>query len=325
MVSKRLVLLLVVLCSVVAISSLRFSSSANFSRSALDPQTDPNTALSRGRSLLKQGHADQALGYLEAALNQFTQTNNARGIAAAQDALGDLYMIQGQDKVALDHYRKAYESFVVARGKDQTDQAAASNVASRAGATANAATQTAGSLADNGFNANLMLAKIGDANYRLGHLSEAGSAYLMMNVKKPESAAAKTTRRFGGLGGIAGIMSTGRVSVEAPTSAAVGLLEAKKELDEYRIAIVYMTYELGLGRLAFANNDQKGSKDLPPSSSTGRSCWPRPMPPAWPSGGSRPRPPGEQRRGIVPAPDPGQGEQTPLGNPRRQRRSSRGG
>ncbi|PYS62270.1 MAG: hypothetical protein DMF74_13805 [Acidobacteria bacterium] len=255
MVSKRLVLLLVVLCSVVAISSLRFSSSANFSRSALDPQTDPNTALSRGRSLLKQGHADQALRYLEAALNQFTQTNNARGIAAAQDALGDLYMIQGQDKVALDHYRKAYESFVVARGKDQTDQAAASTVASRAGATANAATQTAGSLADNGFNANLMLAKIGDANYRLGHLSEAGSAYLMMNVKKPESAAAKTTRRFGGLGGIAGIMSTGRVSVEAPTSAAVGLLEAKKELDEYRIAIVYMTYELGLGRLAFANND----------------------------------------------------------------------
>src|SRR5438128_483648 len=100
-----------------------------------------------------------------------------------------------------------------------------------------------------------MLAKIGDANYRLGHLSEAGSAYLMMNVKKPESAAAKTTRRFGGLGGIAGIMSTGRVSVEAPTSAAVGLLEAKKELDEYRVAVVYMTYELGLGRLAFANND----------------------------------------------------------------------
>ena len=255
MFSKRFVVLLVVLCSAAFISSLLFSVSANISRVTLDSQTDPNTALSRGRSLLKQGHADQALGYLEAALNQFTQTNNARGIAAAQDALGDLYMIQGQDKVALDHYRKAYESFVVARGKDQTDQTAASSVASRAGATANAATQTAGSLADNGFNANLMLAKIGDANYRLGHLSEAGSSYLMMNVKKPESAAAKTTRRFGGLGGIAGIMSTGRVSVEAPTSAAVGLLEAKKEFDEYRVAIVYMTYELGLGRLAFANND----------------------------------------------------------------------
>src|SRR5260370_19119358 len=148
MVSKRLVLLLVVLCSVVAISSLRFSSSANFSRSAFDPQTDPNTALNRGRSLLKQGHADQALGYLEAALNQFTQTNNARGIAAARDALGDLYMIQGQHKVALDHYRKAYESFVVARGKDQTDQVAASSVASRVCATVKAIYQPVCSLVD---------------------------------------------------------------------------------------------------------------------------------------------------------------------------------
>ena len=110
MASKRLVLLLVVVCFLAVISSLRLSSAANISRFALDSQTDPNTALSRGRSLLKQGHADQALGYLEAALDQFTQTNNARGIAAAQDALGDLYMIQGQDKVALDHYRKAYRS-----------------------------------------------------------------------------------------------------------------------------------------------------------------------------------------------------------------------
>src|SRR5438105_297842 len=50
-------------------------------------------------------------------------------------------------------------------------------------------------------------------------------------------------------------MTTGRPSVEAPTTAATGLLESKKELDDYRVAIVYMTYELGLGRLAFANND----------------------------------------------------------------------
>ena len=252
---KRFTVLLIVFCSAAFTSSLLFSSSANVSPAVLDSQTDPNTALSRGRSLLKQGHADQALSYLETALNLFTQTNNTRGIAAAQDALGDLYMIQGQDKVALDHYRKAYDSFVAARGKDQTDQAAASSLASRAGSTANAATQTAASVVDNGYNANLMLAKIGDANYRLGHLSEAGSAYLMMSVKRPETAAAKVTRRLGGLGAIGAIMTTGRPSVEAPTSAATGLLETKKELDDYRVAIVYMTYELGLGRLAFANND----------------------------------------------------------------------
>lgn len=221
----------------------------------IEPQTDPNTTLSRGRALLKQGHADQALGYLESALNLFTQSNNSRGVAAAQDALGDLYLVQGQYKVALDHYQKAYEAFASASSKDQTDQAAANSVASHAGSTAAAATETAGSAAANGFNANLMLAKIGDTNYRLGRLSEAGTSYAMMNVKKPESAGAKVTRHLGGLGGIIGAAQTGRVSIGAPTDAAVGLLETKKEFDEYRVAIVYMTYELGMGRIAFANND----------------------------------------------------------------------
>src|SRR2546430_17521565 len=86
-------------------------------------------------------------------------------------------------------------------GKDQTNAAAANSVANRAGSTASAATQTAESTLDNGFNANLMLAKIGDTNYRLGQMSEASTAYFMMNVKKPESAGAKVTRRFGGLNG----------------------------------------------------------------------------------------------------------------------------
>src|SRR5712692_2614190 len=219
------------------------------------PQTDPNTTLSRGRALLKQGHADQALGYLENALNLFTQSNSARGVAAAEDGLGDLYLIQGQYRVALDHYRSAYEAFVAASSKDEQNQAAANSVAGRAGSTAAAATETAGSAAASGFNANLMLAKIGDTNYRLGRMSEASTAYAMMNVKKPESAAAKVTRRLGGLGGILGSISTGNVSIATPTSSAIGLLETKKEFDEYRVAIVYMTYEVGMGRIAFANND----------------------------------------------------------------------
>ena len=220
------------------------------------PQSDPATSLSRGRSLLKQGHADQALPLLQSALSAFTQTNNPRGVAAAEDALGDLYMVQGQYKVALDHYQGAYKSFVVASGKDQTSAAGANTAAGMTGSgTASAATQTATSSLDNGFNANLMLAKIGDTHYHLGQMSEASTAYFMMNVKKPESAAAKATRRLGGLGGIGGILSTGRPSVEVPTSAAVGLLEAGKELQEYRIAIVYMTFELGTGRIAFANKD----------------------------------------------------------------------
>lgn len=243
------------LFSLVFAFQFSFTTSAQKFVTGAQQQGDASTALSRGRTLLKQGHADQALGYLQTALDGYTQTNNQRGIAAAHDALGDLYLVQGQYSVALDHYQKAYDAFTVAAGNDQKTDAAANTVASRAGSTASAATETATSAADNGFNANLMLAKIGDTNFRLGQLSDAGSAYARMYVKKPESIAAKTGRRFGGLGGIVGSISTGRVDVGAPTSAAVGLLEAKKEMDEYRIAIVYMTYELGMGRIAFANND----------------------------------------------------------------------
>ena len=246
-------------------SPLLFPVSAHNPRSlslVVEPQqNDPSTALSRGRAMLKQGHADQALGYLETALNLYTQTNNSRGIAASEDGLGDLYMIQGQYKVALDHYQKAYQAFVVGRGQDEKSQAAAGTAANLAGnSTASAATQTAASTLDNGFNANLMLAKIGDTNYRLGRMSEAGTAYLTMSVKKPEGAAAKATRRFGGLGGIVGSITTGNVNVATPTSSAIGLLEAKKELDEYRVAIVYMTYELGTGRIAFANNEMETAR-----------------------------------------------------------------
>ena len=55
-------------------------------------------------------------------------------------------------------------------------------------------------------------------------------------------------------------MSTGRVDVAAPTSAVITLLEAKKELDLYRTAIVYSTYELGMGRINYFNNDLEGAK-----------------------------------------------------------------
>ncbi|HXI61516.1 MAG TPA: CHAT domain-containing tetratricopeptide repeat protein [Pyrinomonadaceae bacterium] len=254
-INKYLLTAALVIVAFVAPLLLTVDAHYSVSSSLAEPQTDPSTSLSRGRALLKQGHADQALPLLESALNSFTQTNNARGIAAAQDALGDLYMIQGQYKVALDQYKSAYQSFVVASGKDQTSASAANNVASRAGSTASAATETASSTLDNGFNANLMLAKIGDTNYRLGQMSDASTAYFQMTVKKPESAGAKVTRRLGGLGGIIGSVSTGNVNIATPTSSAIGLLETKKELDEYRVAIVYMTFELGMGRIAFANKD----------------------------------------------------------------------
>jgi CHAT domain-containing protein len=215
-----------------------------------------DAALEQGRRLLKRGQADQALGYLETALKLYTAAKSNRGIAAAHNELGDLYLRQGQYKVALDHYQQAYQAFASAHGTDQKNEAVAGSAASRvAGGTAGSLTDAAASTADNGFNANLMLAKIGDTSFRLGRFSDAAAAYGHMQVRKPEGAASRTTRRFGGLGGVIGGISTGRVEVEAPTSAVVGLLEVTKEISLYRDSIVYSVYEMGMGRVAYFNND----------------------------------------------------------------------
>lgn len=208
-------------------------------------------ALREGRRLLKRGKADQALGQLQTALKLYTASKNNHGIAAANNELGDLYLRQGQYNVALDHYKRALDGFVQGDKKQAEATAAASMVDSRL---ANA------NIADDKFNANLMLAKIGDVNFRLGRFSDATSAYSQMQAKKPEGAASRTTRRFGGLGGMLGGISTGKVEIAAPTSAAVGLLEARKELDLYRDSIVYSSYELGMGRLAYAQKDFDGAK-----------------------------------------------------------------
>ena len=216
------------------------------------PQTDAaGSALQEGRRLLKRGQSDQALSQLQKALNLYTAAKNNHGVAATENELGDLYLRQGDYNVALDHYKKALNGFVGADKKNEQTAAAASLVDSRL---ANA------NIADDKFNANLMLAKIGDVNFRLGRLAEASSAYGQMAVKKPESTASKVGRRFGGFGAIMGAASTGRVSVEAPVSAVTVALEAKKELDEYRVSIVFSSYEIGMGRIAYAQNDLESAK-----------------------------------------------------------------
>lgn len=200
-------------------------------------QTDQaGAALREGRRLLKRGQADQALIKLRAALNLYTTAKNNSGIAAAHNEIGDLYLRQGQYQVALDNYQKALDGFLAFDAKKEAVNAAVG-------------------LGDDKYNANLMLAKIGEVNFRLGRTADSRAAYGRMVVKKPEGAASKVGRRFGGLSAITGGISTGRVSVAAPTSALTVALEAKKELDEYRVSIVYSSYELGMGRLAYADND----------------------------------------------------------------------
>jgi len=231
----------------------------SFSANTPEPQSDQgHQALSQGRQLLQRGRADQALVQLQKALQLFTSANNAGGLAATHNELGDLYLRQGQYPVALDHYQKAFDGFVNIKKPDVTN--AASGVSAVAGSEAGAGVSAAATVADDKFNANLMLAKIGDVNFRLGKMSEALSAYSRMEVKKPESAASKVTRRFGGLGAIVGGVQTGNVAIAAPTSAITMALEAKKELDEYRVSIVYSSYELGVGRIAYVSNDPETAK-----------------------------------------------------------------
>jgi len=209
---------------------------------AVMQQTDQaGAALREGRRLLKRGHADQALVQLRTALNLYTTAKNNSGIAAAHNEIGDLYLRQGQYQIALDNYQKALDGFLAPDPKK-------------------AAAEAMTGLGDDKYNANLMLAKIGDVNFRLGKIAESRAAYDRMVVKKPEGAASKVGRRFGGLSAIAGGITTGKVSVEAPTSALTVALEAKKELDEYRNSIVYSSYQLGLGRLAYESNDLEGAK-----------------------------------------------------------------
>jgi CHAT domain-containing protein/tetratricopeptide (TPR) repeat protein len=219
-----------------------------------------DSALKEGKQLLRRGHADRALGYLENALQLYTAAKNRRGVASAQNELGDLYLRQGQTRIALDHYRNAYEALMGVLSQETTEAGAAGSAARMAGSDAGAVAETAAGASDTGFNANLILAKIGDTNARLGRTADAAAAYAQMRVKKPESAAARTTRRFGGLGGMLGSISTGKVDVAVPTSTVIGVLEAKKEFDLYRDSIVYSTFELGMGRINYFNNDLEGAK-----------------------------------------------------------------
>jgi CHAT domain-containing protein/tetratricopeptide (TPR) repeat protein len=214
-------------------------------------------ALQEGRRLLKRGKADRALGQLQTALNLYTAANNKKGVAAAHNELGDLYLRQGQNKTALDHYQQAYEALTGVVGQEQRDAAAAGTAARMVpSARAGQAVDTAASASDSGFNSKLLLAKIGDTNYQLGEFETAASSYSLMSPKKPESIAKKA-------GGIFGKMAPSIILGNATDSAAIGsaagavggALVAKNELEQYRTSIVYMTYELGMGRIAFAQND----------------------------------------------------------------------
>ncbi len=246
------------LINIVLIASLVVGlASVTTGRSVETVQGDTaSTALKEGRRLLKSGKADQALGHLQKALSLYTAAKNRRGIASAHNELGDLYLRQGQARTALGHFETAYETLSGALDSEQKSAAAATDAVSRADSQAAMLTETAAGAVDTGFNAQLLLAKIGDTNYRLGQMGPAAAAFSRMTVKKPESAAKKAGGIFGR---IAPSIALGNATDSATLGSAAGAvgsaLVAKNELDQYRTSIIYMTYHLGMGRIAFAGND----------------------------------------------------------------------
>jgi CHAT domain-containing protein len=215
------------------------------------PQGDKaqaSQALKQGRALLKRGKSDQALERLQTALKIYKQSGSPKGEAAASDALGDLYMRQGQYSVALNYYQGAHDAF-------------------RAAASKQGALENTLGMPDNEYNANLMLAKIGESNYQLGKVSEANAAYSQMNVVKPDptklatggGAAPKKSGGFGGLGALAkNIPGAGGGSGVDKAMAVAGAVKGAIEL--YRQSIVYSAHEMGLGRVDYYNKSYDSSK-----------------------------------------------------------------
>jgi CHAT domain-containing protein len=250
--SRSIILTFILACAVVAAPFNRavVAAPAASPRATLSPPPQGEQpaagggmeSLRQGRKWLKQGRADQALPLLESALRSFSAAGAVRGQAASHDALGDLYSRQGQHRTALSNYQKAHELFQQA--------------ASRPGSII--ARRVVG-IGDEEFNANLMLAKIGEAHYRAGNVAESGTTYAQMRVKKPDTSTLGVAKKGGGLLGSIGSLGRGIARGDASISTgvnAVGTIsQVQQTFELYRQSILYATYELGLGRVNYFNEE----------------------------------------------------------------------
>jgi Uncharacterized protein conserved in bacteria len=209
-------------------SSSRPTPSTAATQIGKEPTGGADAEREAGRRALRGGKAGTALVHLENALKLYSQGGDKSGEAATHDLLGELYEQQGSYRVALEHFVSALKLYAEPHAK-------------------------AGE-----YNANLMLAKIGNMYYRQGDLESARGAYSRMSVKKPGS---KAKGLLGALGGIAaGQVSDNRgVEIGAPTVG--GALSAKEVFNRYRRVIIYAGYEIGLGRVDYRAGDLKSAKD----------------------------------------------------------------
>jgi CHAT domain-containing protein/tetratricopeptide (TPR) repeat protein len=180
-----------------------------------------------GRRYLRRGEAGEALVHLENALRLYKGSDKF-GEAATHDLLGNLYERQGRYGLALEHYQSALRIYTEPKIKDAE------------------------------YNANLMLAKIGNMYYQQGNLAAARDAYGRMKVKKPGS---KAKGLLGALGGVAVGQSSDNKGVEIGAPTVGSALSAKEIFDHYRKTIVYAGHLIGLGRVEYRAGDLKSARD----------------------------------------------------------------
>ncbi|MDT5261179.1 MAG: hypothetical protein QOC61_183 [Acidobacteriota bacterium] len=203
----------------------------------------------QGRALLHRGRAAESLVHLERALKAFQQSNDRSGEASTQDLLGELYERQGRYDLALEHFRAAHDLYAAGSVGGTLPDAPVGGIPGvstvKAGASASAALTTE----ESGYNAQLMLAKIGQMLYRRGDIAGARATFAQMTVKKPDtSAGGKVKRTKGLLGGLGVALGSDNSSVQVGAPTVGSLLTVKDQLNHYREVVIYATYELGLGR-----------------------------------------------------------------------------
>jgi CHAT domain-containing protein/predicted negative regulator of RcsB-dependent stress response len=207
----------------------------------------------QGRALLRRGRAAEALVRLERALELFRQQNDRAGEASVRDLLGDLYERQGQFDAALRHYEAAYEIFSGMAARENRQPEIVGALSTQEGT----------------YNANLMLAKMGQARLRRGDATGARSSFARMRVVAPEkdklralqggkSGAESKVSGLRGLGGRLRGAVSGTPSTSTPTQAAGVVTDAantlKAPLNAYRETVIYSVYELGMGRIDFQSD-----------------------------------------------------------------------
>jgi CHAT domain-containing protein/tetratricopeptide (TPR) repeat protein len=236
------------------------SVAASFTRTvaprAYAVQTPGGSAASEreeGRALLHRGRAAEALIHLERALKAFQTAGDRPGEASTRDLLGELYERQGRYDSALENYRAAFELYAAhATSGSKIPSTPTSKIPKGAEAVAAAKAGAALTVEESGYNAQLMLSKIGDMFYRRGDLANARDVYMRIDARKPDtSAMGKVKRSKGILGGLGVGLGSDNRSVQVGAPSLGGLLTVRDQLNFYRQSILYAGHELGLGRLDF--------------------------------------------------------------------------